>query len=316
MYNRGGAAQSQTTVFLRDVDTNRVIAQSTLRALDGNGDSEADLNFTFPVQELPSDSQQTLEISVGIGDVEPEDAISTRDNVATETVIVPAYSTPQLQPAQPQPETETDSETNNDLVFTIPGLETEVDLSDPEQRVLLIGISVTIIAMLVVLRRILNLLFNRTPRFGTWQPPYATMPPLDPNSTYGRRQLWQQHAPNNAVPVPCQRGSVNARKVLMGMDNDYLSGWRVLALRMTQYDMYGRVSRTQVLGSRSMVNTLNNAARKAEKLADKKIAPAHPPVAKQLARELKQKINRRSAMLPIALDVRTTGGTWRSADSV
>jgi len=79
---------------------------------------------------------------------------------------------------------------------------------------------------------IIRLLLRRPPTFGNWQPPYATMPPLDPNSTYGRRQMWQQHAANNIVPSPCAMGSIHARKLLLGMDAEYLSGWKVIALRL------------------------------------------------------------------------------------
>jgi len=91
------------------------------------------------------------------------------------------------------------------------------------------------------------------------------------------------------------------------MDGSYLSGWEVKALRLTQYDLYGRVSRSQVLASRRMINKLDRLSRRADRLNNKQIARQVRPIAKRLAKQFKKNITKRSAMLAIALDLRLEG---------
>ena len=262
------------------------------------GDSESDLSLSIGVREFEPGSQHTLEIVVGIGDIEPEDSDTILNNIASINVEIPEYEGPSPS---------SDAQQVDDGIFVIPMLDIEVDTTDTTQMAILAGIIVTVLVMLILFIVILRLVFRGQPSFGNWQPPYATMPPLDPNSTYGRRQLWQQHAQNNVVPMPCRAGSYHARKVLMGMDGRYLSGWRVAAMRMTQYDMYGRVSRTQVLATSKLIGRLNRVIRRSDQLDEEQLRKRVRPVAKGLMRSFKKKLIRRSMMLPIALDIRLEG---------
>jgi hypothetical protein len=159
----------------------------------------------------------------------------------------------------------------------------------------------------LVLQVILPRPIEKSKAFTNWQPPYATMPPMDPNSVYGRRQAWQQHAQNNTLPSPCREGVVSARKVLLGMDGYYLSGWKVSGVRITQYDMYGRVARSQVLANPSQAARLNRIAQRASTWDPEKISRRVRPVARRMASQFRKKVSKRSAALAIALDTRLIG---------
>ncbi|MDZ4766442.1 MAG: hypothetical protein SGI73_18025 [Chloroflexota bacterium] len=172
----------------------------------------------------------------------------------------------------------------------------------------LIGFGVLLI-VLWVLSMIARALFTTPPTFGAWQPPYAANPMIDPNSIAGRRQLWQQHAQSDALTMPCALNSYMVRKLPIGIDDKKLSGWRVTAIRLSQYDMYGRVDRSETLIERRVVNTLDRAARKtADSMSDaKQIDRIARPIAGKLIRALLRRTGRRNLMLPIALDIRLTG---------
>src|SRR5690606_21027872 len=109
-------------------------------------------------------------------------------NTQSISVQIPDYELVITQPddaeATPPPQVDTDT------IFTIPVPDVVIDTSDPEDVGLLAGVIASALFMLVIVYMFLRLLFRRYPRFGTWQPPYATMPPVDPDSTFGRRQMW------------------------------------------------------------------------------------------------------------------------------
>ena len=109
----------------------------------------------------------------------------------------------------------------------------------------MIGVVAIVLILLWVISVIVRLLFSRPPTFAAWQPPYVITPLMDPNSTNGRRQLWQQHAQSDTLPLPCSPGSYMVRKLLIGSSGVKLSGWHVTGLRISQYDRYGRVARSQ-----------------------------------------------------------------------
>lgn len=301
--NIGGPASTPVTIHLSDFRTGSDIGSTRIRPLGGGGECDSESTLSFSMRAFASGSQQNLEVWIDASELQPPEAVEGAANNSVSILVnIPEYgTTPNQSDGSPRTAPQDDS------VIVLPLLNLEVDTSDPEQAAILAGIVCSGAIMLFIVVLILRLMFRRTPSFGSWQPPYATMPPLDPNSIYGRRQMWQPHALNNVVPHPCKMGSVHARKLLLGMDNFYLSGWRVLALRMTQYDMYGRVSRSQVLASGRSVARLDRITRRLDKLDAAKLARRVRPVARRLARQLKKKINKRNAMLPVALDIRFQG---------
>jgi hypothetical protein len=315
VFNHGGPATESTQIELINLSGGIVLARRELRPLGDSGDSEQG-TIPFPPPQFTGDFTPGETVNVylvvdGPGIIEEPGSGTTTNNTSRAIqVVVPGQPESQRpQPTTPQPEDDTGDSFFDRLSADIKdAFDNIIDTDDSTQSMITAGIiaSGTIIFLLVWV--LVRILFRRSPAFGTWQPPYATMPPLDPNSTYGRRQSWQQHAHNNALTIPCQQGTIEARKVLLGVDGRYLSGWRILAARLTQFDMYGRVSRSEVLASNRDIKRLNKAVRKSGATQhDAAIARRVRPVAKSLAKQIKKRLSRRSAMLPMALDVRFRG---------
>ncbi len=295
--NTGGDAAQEATVELAaiDVDGTRVVANTAIRALEGNSDREI-MSLTAPVTLFPPGNIQQFRLQLRGADIAHQ--------AQTFSIQIPVYAAEAYNPAAAP---ETGAEPTSPNTFTIPFAEVTVDLNRPDHIALMVGIAGAGLVVLWLLSVLARLIFRRPAPFGTWQPPYATLPPLDPNTTYGRRQLWQQHAQNNAIMAPCVPGGLHATKTLMGMDGRHLSGWRILSVRMSQYDMYGRVARTQILAAPGIIRRLNRAAGKSGQLERARLQRRLRPVGKRLARQIAGKINSRTAMLPVALDVRFRG---------
>lgn len=189
----------------------------------------------------------------------------------------------------------------------LPGDDLLLDLGKRQDVALFVGIGGGLIVMLWLVSVLLRLLFRRPPSFGLQQPPYASMPPLHPQSISGIRQAWQQVAQNNAITVAPTQGAATAVKRLIGSDGRYLSGWRITALRLSQYDQYGRVGRSQLIPSRKIVRQIDRMTRKSQQLDPKRLARRTRPLGRKLARQFVKRVTKRSAMLPIALDVRLIG---------
>ena len=152
-----------------------------------------------------------------------------------------------------------------------------------------------------------RLLFGRAPAFGTHLPPYATTPPIDPYSQNGIRQSWQPYAQNNTITQPSVRGTNAVVKQLLGADGQYLNGWTITALRLSQYDQYGRVARTYTAGPLNAVRAINRLAHSRKPLDADQLERRVMPLARQLIRQLMGRITPRSAVLPVALDLRLKG---------
>ncbi|MEP6988334.1 MAG: hypothetical protein ABI970_22205, partial [Chloroflexota bacterium] len=70
------------------------------------------------------------------------------------------------------------------------------------------------------------------------------------------------------------------------------------------YDMYGRVNRSQIMASRSLTSRLDWVAHRHEKLSADQMTKLLRPVARGLSREVRKKISDRTAVLPLAMDIR------------
>jgi hypothetical protein len=269
------------------------------------------VTLTFPVTTFPPNSEHALWIRVGIDEIEASTSSTVFDNQVTINVDIPDYvTTGGEQPTQSGGNTSQPVDDNTDgdsSIITIPLIDAEIDLTNRDDLLLTAGILACGAIILWLFLSIIRTLFRRFPKFGNWQPPYATVPPMDPNSTFGRRQLWQPHAQNNTVTLPCVEGQIYPRKLLLGMDGFHLSGWKIKALRMTQYDTYGRVSRSEVLAASGDIRRLNYLARKSPDWDETKIHKKLRRVSKRLAKRMNKKILKRGAQLPIAVDVRLEG---------
>ncbi len=186
----------------------------------------------------------------------------------------------------------------------LPPLNFGLNLSDPLTAILYGVFAMLLALLLYLLYHMYRLLFVRPPEFGSWPPPYSLMPHIDPYSTAGIRQGWQIHAQNNVITAPPVQSNAHVIKRLMGADGVYLNGWHVKALRLSQYDQYGRVARSQTLADARSVKRLDRLVRQRAKLTPDKAHARIKPIARRLARAFTRRISKRSAMLPIALDVR------------
>ena len=298
VYNIGGASDAEATVILTVATTGRQLGIQTVPAIPAQGTETVD--FEFPAAGFDPGSVQSLQASVGIDEVEMRGAATIGNN----SVRV-GFTVPQDVPTA-EADVDADGEAASGTSFTIPGLNVEVDLNNPTHLLGVIAVIVVLLILLWVAVTILRLVFQKTPTIGQWQPPYASLSMVDPDSAAGRRQLWQPHAQNDALMLPCSEGAYHIRKLLLGADGAMLSGWRLTSLRLSQYDMYGRVARTHTLASSGLVKRLDKAAHRRE-LDMERAQKAVRPVARSLVAQFDKRLSKKNAGLPVALDLRLRG---------
>ena len=284
--NNGGPTTQTATAALSSGGA--VIAEQSVPPVRQDGSFTVSL--PVPPGRFLGGSSQSLTATVTL----VESGVTVSSDTARITVQIPADQ------AVAPPPTEAAPEVSSGLPFGF----------DPNNTVHIVGLIAALGALLVlvwVITIVLRLLFRRPEVFPPWQPPYVHQPLMDPNSTAGRRQLWQQHAQSDALPLPCAQGSVMIRKLLVGSEGGKLAGWRVTGIRASQYDRYGRVARTQVIAGKGTIKSLDRAVRKSAdyQLADAEKAVA--PVARAITRSLFKKMTAQTAALPSALDIRLSG---------
>jgi hypothetical protein len=304
--NSGGDSKKSSTAVLNLIETGEQIATATVPALISNG--RYTVVMTFSNERFAPGSVESFRAVVGVGDgdVEPAGSASVQDNFARIVVTLPAtlpqpQVTPQIE-ATREPTSEPTPASNDTIQQILRTL--NLDLSKPEQKAMLIGLVAVVLVLALIIWVILRLVFARKPDISGWQPSYANLLPTDPNTLAGRRQQWQGVAQNSSLAQSGTEGTVQVRKLPTGVDDHYLSGWHIVALRMSQYDMYGRVNRSQITPSQSIVKRLDWVARKHEKLNADQLIRQLNPVARMLSREVRKKVNDRTAMLPLAIDFR------------
>ena len=296
--NIAGAAETEATVILTVATTGQQLGIKTVPAIPSQGTET--VTFEFPASDFPAGSTQSLQATVGIDEIEQRGSATIGNN----SVRV-GFNVPQNVPTA-EAGSDSASQSATGTSFTIPGINLLVDLNNPTHLLILIGVIVVVLILLWVAVTILRLIFQKTPTIGQWQPPYASLSVVDPDSAAGRRQLWQPHAQNDALMLPCAEGAYHIRKLLMGADGAMLSGWRMTSLRLSQYDMYGRVARTHTLASNGLVKRLDKAAHRRE-LDMERAQKAVRPVARSLVAQFDKRLSKKNAGLPIALDLRIRG---------
>ncbi len=284
-----GTASSEQPVDLFDSDGKR-LASASVQPLASGESVELELSTT--ASQFPSGRIQTFYVTVGLDQLPPPDQ---RGQVGSGSIgSIGVFIPPLSQPTSAAPN-------------TAPAIIPSLDLSKPDNLALAIGIGAVVLILLWVISVIARLLFSRPPTFPTWQPPYVITPLIDPNSTNGRRQLWQQHAQSDTLPLPCSPGSYMVRKLLIGSSGVKLSGWHVTGLRISQYDRYGRVARSETIAGKGLIKSLDRAVRKSATLNAEHAQRAVRSVARSLTSALLKRTNKQNAILPVALDLRFTG---------
>lgn len=308
--NNGGPSSTTAEIQVLALDgagEERVVASEQVRPLDGNNDR---ISFVLrvPVDQFEPGTQQVFVVRViGLPDT-PEirsSLLSANIPITAGTggnaVTTPAPPTPTAPVTPP-------ASIDRSPTLTIPLIDVTIDLNDREQVALLLTVVACVLLLLLLIIRLLRLLFVRRPDFKIpWQPPYATVPPLDPYSAPGVRQAWQPLAQNNLISTPPTQGALQSIKLLLGTDGRYLSGWQLQAARLIQYDQYGRVSRTETLMSPQAIKRLNQLIRSNQRLSFDQMMRRVRPTARTLIRQFRKRVTARSAMLPIALDIRLKG---------
>jgi len=269
------------------------------------------LPIAFPFQTAGFEvGVQAFFVEVGIDQFELAGSPIARDNRKSFSVTIPetvAEQTPDVTIT-----------VDTDFDFVIPVLDIGIKFQDEGVQVdenfysthdILIGVGVVAMGLVILwfFTLILRLLFSRKPVFGTWTPPYAQQPYYDPNSTMGRRNSWQVHAQNGTIFDTCAQNNVVVLKRLLDMEGNILGEWSIKAIRTVQYDMYGRISRTEVVMPSKIVKKLNKVAQRSQSYDNPKLRKAVQPIAKDIAKLASKPINKKSAMLPIALDFRFEG---------
>jgi hypothetical protein len=296
--NAGGAAAVPATALVYLADGTEV-ARGFINPLQP--DARVTVNLTFRAADFPDEfppgSTQSLRIAVGLDEVEPSGAETAGDNLARVSVFIPAEAA----------ETNPEPTPSDDGALDVLGI--AIDTRNPVTTALLIAGAGAAVVLLLIALLIIRLLTPRRPRdFGAWTPPYAGLPVYDPLTTAGRRQGWQPFAQNDQPPLPTAgEGATHIRKLLVGKTGAGLENWRVAGLRLSQYDQYGRIARSEVIAPRRLARRLDRAARQRSKLDAAGLLRRVRPVAGALVGRFRRQINQRTAMLPVALDIRFQG---------
>ncbi len=298
--NQGGDANRETEAIFSFPAVEQEIRQ-TIPPL------EADQSVTLstsplPFSAYPPNDLLVVEIEIGIDlYVELPGSRDAADNVATVTVPIPARTAAQ-------------SESSGEGIslgdFFRLG-ENTVIIGDQtftrEEFALGLLAIATVIIVLWLFTVIFRLLFRRSPSLGTWQPPYAMAPYFDQNSTEGRRQSWQQYAQNNLLLAAPTENNLHAVKMLVGSDGGNLVNWKLTGLRLSQYDSYGRIARSQMVARKKWVKRLNSLIKKHRSEKPERVNRRVQAVARGLIGDFRKNISRKNAFLPISLDVRFVG---------
>jgi hypothetical protein len=289
--NAGATSQDEATVTLHVVSTGEEVASQSIPPLAT--DDEETITFSLPSADFEAGARVRFGVRIVPPGEDEDETPADEDYGATINFQIPqGTAAPTAVAGQPG------------TSVGIGGI--NVDLNNPLVVISIIGGAGVLLILIWVMTLILRLLFSRSPSFTTWQPPYLTNPMIDPNSVQGRRQLWQQHAQSDALTMPCIAGNFMVRKLLIGIDGRKLAGWRLTGMRVSQYDMYGRVARSETLLPSRVVKALDRAARKAP--TDRQRAERMVRLAAQRTVDaLLKQVKRRNLMLPIALDVRFRG---------
>ena len=304
--NNGGDATNDAQIVISQ-GNGVVQATDVLPPLTANEDVTVEFVFEFADFEV---GVQAFFVEVGIDQFELAGSPIARDNRKSFSVTIHEPSGAQV--------TEITVRADDDFDFVIPmlniGFKFLADGVQINQNVystqdILKGAALGAAGLVVLwfFTLILRLLFRRQPVFGNWTPPYAHQPYYDPNSTIARRHSWQTHAQNGTIFEPCTQNNVVILKRLLDIEGDIFGNWDIKALRTVQYDLYGRISRTEVVMPSKIIKKLNKVAHRAQSYDNPKLKKAVQPIAKDIAKLAGKPISKKSAMLPIALDIRFEG---------
>ncbi len=303
--NKGGDAQEASEIIASVYQGQGAEVREGLPALPAG--QTRDFEILFPLEGLPPNEITTVEVRAGIDQYELDGSPIARNNRQL-VYINPgdADITSGLDPAAPSYDLYLPL-VNLGINFRAGGIEINGRRYSGGEFLGIAGILLAALFCLWLLSLALRLVFRRPPKFEPWQPPYAAGAWHDPNSALGRRQSWQFHAQNCTIDAPRVPNQVTVIKRLTDDAGVNLGGWEIKAVRTVQYDIYGRISRSEVVMPRKVNMQLTRLARRARRLDQAELRKAIKPVARRMCRHALAAIEKQNRMLPLALDMRFEG---------
>lgn len=270
----------------------RELGRQTFAALESG--ISTTFSLILPVADFPPNTDQFIEVTVGLDEFEPENSAIAANNRRTVTVPIPerVFSWSDLLPVLAL-----EGETITVLGYRL----------SREQFAIGAVVMVAALLFLWLFTVILRLIFRRPARFPQWQPPYAVLPMVDQHSLEGRRQAWQQHAQHNLLLAAPVAGNLHPIKALLGKEGRNLEMWTCSAMRLTQYDSYGRITRSQAVAPHRVIRRFNAILRKRHNLSEEKLRKQLNGVAQALVNEFGKTMLRKNTFLPVAFDLRWEG---------
>lgn len=306
--NLGGAALEASEIVISEYQTGRVVTRETLPALAA--DEARAFSLPLPLADLPAD-KVSIQIQAGIDEFELEGSPIARNN--TQLFLInradAGLSSADTVGSGAPPQTFDlfVPLLNLGINFQAGGIEVNGRGYSHTDLLIFAGMTLATLFCLWLLSLILRLIFRRPPKFEPWQPPYRVNNWHDPNSALGRRQSWQFHAQSSAITAAGAPDQVTVIKRLLSRDGDILGGWTISAIRTVQYDIYGRISRTEVVLPRKLNKQLNRIIRRAPGLDSVALRKALAPVSKRLCKAALSAIEKQNRALPLAMDMRLDG---------
>lgn len=310
--NQGGDAREASQIVIIEHQSGRVEFTETLPPLAAG--QTKDFAIQLPMADYP-EGDLFFRIEAGIDEFELPESLIARDNIQLFRISkaeARAAAGGALRSTTSPPEPRFDlfiPLANLGVKFLDDGIQLNDARVSGDDLLGALGVLAVALLCLWLLSLILRLIFRRPPRFDPWQPPYAINQWHDPNSALGRRQSWQYHAQSSRLPAPTAPNQATVVKRLLDHRGVVLGGWRVKAIRSEQYDVYGRINKTETVMPRKLVNQLNRLARRAPNLTEEELGKAIAPIARGLSKRALAPIESQNLLLPIALDIRFEGAT-------
>jgi hypothetical protein len=336
--NGGGDATQPAVTALGILGEQDTLAVGKVPALESG--STHSLTMAFPVSAVDASPDQNLTFELTITSPELGEIQRLAEfSIPSSQVVIPPGATKAPPTNPPQIETPTTTTDENTVAGGIRErveswlgfLPFAVDLTNRTHQLIGVGVLAVLVIIIWLMTVIFRAIFSTKPSFPPHPPPYAGMQQMHPDTLPGRRQMWQFVAQHGSMFAEESEGNLHARKLLMGADDIRFSGWKVVGIRASQYDTYGRIARTQVIAGKSQLRKLNAAISRATVIPEDAARKRVRPVALNLARQLNRRINKRVANLPVAVDVKFRGahgevnivfelyqfqmGGWRRLDS-
>lgn len=309
--NQGGDALGASEIVISEYQTGRVVTSENLPALAA--DESRSFSLPLPLAELPADNV-SIQIQAGIDEFELEGSPIARNNIQlflinhADAGLASGGSAGSRGSSTPSPSYDLFVPLLNlGVNFQAEGIEVNGRSYSNADLLIFAGMTLAALFCLWLLSLILRLIFRRPPKFDTWQPPYAVNNWHDPNSALGRRQSWQFHAQSSAITAAGAPDQVTVIKRLLSRDGAILGGWSINAIRTVQYDIYGRISRTEVVMPRKLNKQLNRIIKRAPGLDSVALRKALAPVSRRLGKAALAAIEKQNRSLPLAMDMRLEG---------